>query len=165
MTISALLLAAFLASGQPISLDARDMDLSDFFRLMASVGNLNVVLHPAVQGKVNLSVKDVPWEQVLDIVLKNNNLAKEVEGNIMRIVPVAVLEAEQRQKVALQQTCLNALPLSTHIYVLNYARADSVAPIISKMLSPRGSVMVYPAMNAVIVTDVERPEQCTASSK
>jgi type IV pilus assembly protein PilQ len=158
--MTALILAAFLAFAQLISLDARDMDMSDFFRLMANIGNINVVLDPAVQGKVNLMVKDVPWEQVLDVVLKSHGLIKEVEGNIIRIAPATTHEAQERQKTATQQACLNALPLQTHAYVLNYARAENVAPIISKMLSPRGSVVAYPARNAVIVTDVEHPEQC-----
>ena len=57
------------------------MDLSDFFRLMANMANMNVVLHPAVQGKVNLMVKEGAWEEVLDLVLKNHGLGKEIEGN------------------------------------------------------------------------------------
>jgi type IV pilus assembly protein PilQ len=154
------ILAVFLASVQLISIDARDMDVSDFFRLIANVGNINVVLHPGVQGKVNLAVKDVPWDQVLDIVLKTHGLAKEVEGNIMRIVPAAVLQAEEQQKTANVNACLNALPLQTHVYILSYAKAEEVAPIISKMLSPRGTAAAYPARNAVIVKDIERPEQC-----
>ena len=155
--------AALLTSAQLMSLDAREMDMGDFFRLMANVGNTNVVLHPAVQGKVNLTVKDIPWEQLLDIVLKNYGLAKEVEGNIIRIVPVGILQAEEKQKSAAAETCLNALPLQTHIYVLSYARAENVAPIIAKMLSSRGTVVAYTPSNAVIVTDIEHPERCSAT--
>lgn len=163
--MTSLIFALLFASSQVISLDVREMDLSDFFRLIAEVGNINVVLHPAVQGKVNLTVKDVPWEQVLDVVLKNHGLAKEFQGNVMRIVPSAIVEAEQKQKAATEQACLNALPLQTHVYVLNYARAENVAPIISKTLSPRGSAIAYAPRNALIVTDVERPEQCSAAPK
>ena len=128
---------------------------------MASAANLNVVLHPAVQGKVNLMVREARWEQVLDMVLKSHGLAKEVEGNIMRIFPLANLEAEARQKAAAEQACLNALPLQTHTYFLNYAKAENIAPIISRMLSPRGSVVAYPARNAVIVRDIRNTEQCS----
>src|SRR5262245_42488597 len=129
MAIPALIFAAFLASAQAstqlITLDARDMDLGDFFRFMGSAANMNVVLHPAVQGKVNLMVREARWEQVLDMVLKSYGLAKEVEGNIMRIVPLAVLEAEAKQKAAAEQACLNALPLQTQTYFLNYAKAEN----------------------------------------
>ena len=158
MAIPTLIFTAFLASTQLVTLDARNMDLGDFFRFMGSAANLNVVLHPAVQGKVNLMVREARWELILDMVLKSHGLTKEVEGNIMRIVPIAVLEAEAKQKAAAEQACLNALPLQTHTYFLNYARAESVAPIISTMLSPRGSVVAYPARNAIIVRDVQSAE-------
>jgi type IV pilus assembly protein PilQ len=137
------------------------MDLGDFLRFMGNAANMNLVLHPAVQGKVNLMVKEARWEEVLDVVLKTHGLAKEVEGKIMRIAPVAIFEAEQRQKAATAGACLNALPLQTHVYFLNYARAENVAVLLSKMLSPRGSVVAYPSRNAVIVTDVEHPEECS----
>ena len=158
MPIPTLILTAFLASAQLVTLDARDMDLGDFFRFMGSAANMNVVLHPAVRGKVNLMVSEARWEQVLDMVLTSYGLAKEVEGNIMRIVPIAVLEAEAKQKAAAGQACLNALPLQTHAYFLNYAKAENIAPIISTMLSPRGSVVAFPGRNAVIVRDVNTAE-------
>jgi type IV pilus assembly protein PilQ len=126
---------------------------------MANMANMNVVLHPAVQGKVNLMVKDAPWEQMLDLVMKNHGLGKEVEGNNMRIAPAATFEAERKQRAATEDAGLNALPLQTHIYVLNYAKAEDIALVISKMLSPRGSVIAYPPRNAVIVRDVVRPSE------
>src|SRR2546422_1916452 len=161
MAISTLILTAFVAQAQLITLDARDMDLGDFLRFMGNVADVNVVIHPAVQGKVNLMVKEARWEQVLDMVLKTHGLGKEVEGNIIRIFPLANLEAEARQKAAAEQACLNALPLQTHTYFLNYAKAENIAPVISRMLSPRGSVVAYPARNALIVRDVQNAEQCS----
>src|SRR2546422_10101424 len=89
MAISTFILTAFVAQTQLITLDARDMDLGDFLRFMGNVAELNVVLHPAVRGKVNLMVKEARWDQVLDMVLKTHGLAKEIEGNIMRIAPIA----------------------------------------------------------------------------
>ena len=159
MTISSLVLAAFLGSAQLVSLDTTEMGLSDFFRLMGNAANMNVVLHPAVEGKVNLMVKDAPWELVLDLVLRNHGLGKEVEGNTLRIAPLATFEAEFKQRVVTEEARLNALPLQTHIYVLNYAKAEDLAVVISKMLSPRGSVIAYPRRNAVIVRDVVRPPE------
>ena len=155
----ALILAAFLSSAQLVSLDAKEMDLSDFFRFMGQLANINVVLHPDVQGKVNLMVKDAPWKQVLDLVLKNHGFGEEIEGNVMRIAPLAVFEAEYKQRAATEEARSNALPLQTRIYVLNYANAQDVALVISKMISPRGSVIAYPARNAVIVRDVVRPPE------
>jgi type IV pilus assembly protein PilQ len=157
MTISTLIFSVFLASAQLISVNARDMELSDFFRLMADMLNTNIVLHPAVQGKVNVTVTDAPLEQVLDVVLKNHGLEKETAGNIIRIVPAVVIEAEQKQRASSEAARLNNLPLRTQIYFLKYAKADEVAWVIAPMLSPRGSVIAYRPKNAIIVTDVVRP--------
>jgi type II secretory pathway component GspD/PulD (secretin) len=148
MTISTLILAAFLASGQLITMDTRDMDLSDFFRFIGKITDINVVLHPAIQGKVNLMVNNAPWEQVLDSVLKNYGLEKEIDGNVMRIAPAGTFE-----------TSLETLPLHTQVYFLKYARAEDVALVVSKLLSPRGSVVAYTPRNALIVTDVVRSAQ------
>jgi len=160
MTISTLTLAAFLAA-QLVSVDARDMDLTDFLRFMAEAANVNIVIHPAVQGKVNLTVKDAQWEQLLDLVMKNHGLGKEVQGNVMRIAPIAAFEAEYKQRAATEQARLNALPLHTQIFLLNYSKADDVALVVSRMLSPRGSVITYRPGNALIVTDVILPPELT----
>jgi type IV pilus assembly protein PilQ len=157
MAISTLLLAAFLSSAQLVSIDEKDMALSDFFRLIGKVANVNVVLHPAVQGKVNLTVQEAPWEQLLDVVLKNHSLAKEPQGNILRIVPAAMLEAEERQSAAMEQARSDALPLQTRIVFLNYAQAEDMALVVSTFLSPRGSVVVYRPQNALIIRDVAPP--------
>jgi type IV pilus assembly protein PilQ len=161
MTISTLTFAAFLASAQLVSIDARDIDLSDFFRFMADAAKVNIVIHPAVQGKVNLTVRDAPWEQLLGLVMKNYGLGKEVEGNVMRIAPIAAFEAEYKQRAATEQARLNALPLQTQIYFLNYAKADDVALVVSRMLSSRGSVITYRPRNALIVRDVVIPPELT----
>ena len=118
MTIPTLILATFL-SAQVVSLDATEMELSEFFRFVAKAANMNVVLHPAVQGKVNLMVKDVPWEQLLDLVsLKNHGFGKEIRGNTIRIAPEGTL------------------PLQTYVYYLKYTKAEVFAPIIATMVSP-----------------------------
>jgi type IV pilus assembly protein PilQ len=161
MTISTLTFAAFLASAQLVSIDARDIDLSDFFRFMADAAKVNIVIHPAVQGKVNLTVRDAPWEQLLGLVMKNYGLGKEVEGNVMRIAPIAAFEAEYKQRAATEQARLDALPLHTQIYFLNYAKADDVALVLSRMLSTRGSVIAYRPRNALIVRDVILPPELT----
>lgn len=160
-TILNLFFAGFLGSVQLVSLDTKDMELSDFFRLMANIANLDVVLHPTVAGRVNLMIKDAPWETVLDFVLKNHDLGKEMNGSVMRIVPLSALEGEFRQSGAAEEARLQSLPLGTRIHFLNYARAEDLAPIIARMLSPRGSVIAYPSRNAVIIRDViPPPELC-----
>jgi type IV pilus assembly protein PilQ len=154
MMIPTLIFAALLLAAQSVSLDVKDMELTDFFRLIADAGSVNIVVHPAVQGKISLTVKDVPWDQLLDVVTKNYGLEKEVAGSVVRIVPVKAFEAEYRQIAAVEEARLNALPLQTRIYVLSYARAEDIAAIVSRLLSPRGSVVVYRPLNALIVRDI-----------
>jgi type IV pilus assembly protein PilQ len=153
MTIATLILTTLLA--QTVTLDVRGMDINAFFRQIANLANMNIVLHPSVQGTVNLMVKDAPWEEVLDSVMKNYGLGKEVEGNTMRIAPLAVLEAQRKQATAAEEARVNALPLRTQVYFLKYASAEDIGYIMSNMVSPRGSVIVYTPANAVIVRDVE----------
>jgi type IV pilus assembly protein PilQ len=157
MAFSALALAVLIASAQVVSLDVRDMDLSDFLRFMANTANLNLVLHPAVQGKVNVMVKDAPWEEVLDVVLRNYGLGRAIEGKTLRIAPVATPSLQEKQGVT------PALPgqaaPQSRVFFLKYARAEDIAVVISRLVSPQGSVVAYPPLNAVIVTDVAPPKQ------
>jgi type IV pilus assembly protein PilQ len=157
MTVVELILATLLmAAPQDVSLDLRDADLRDFFRLMAETSNINIVLHPAVQGRITLSVKNAPRDVLMDVVLKNYGLATEINGNVIRVVPLSVLENEYRQRLAIEQARLASLPLETRTIILNYAKAADVARIMSQFLSPRGSIAVDPRRNALIIRDIAR---------
>ena len=72
-------------NGSRISLDLKDADLKDVFRLMARISGLNVVVAPEVQGRLTMTLRDVPWDQALDIICKNFDLAYEVEGTLASI--------------------------------------------------------------------------------
>ncbi len=81
-------------TGEPISVNLKDVDLKDFFRLIHEISGLNVVLDPNVKGTLTIVLDDVPWDQALDIVLKNNDLARQLEGNVLRIATVDTLRKE-----------------------------------------------------------------------
>ena len=91
-------------TGEPISVNLKDVDLKDFFRLIHEISGLNVVLDPNVHGTLTVVLDDVPWDQALDIVLKNNDLARELEGNVLRIATVETLKHEADARRA--QICL-----------------------------------------------------------
>ena len=86
-------------TGEPISVNLKDVDLKDFFRLIHEISGLNVVLDPMVHGNLTIVLDDVPWDQALDIVLKNNDLSRQLDGNVLRIATVDTLrkEAENRR--------------------------------------------------------------------
>jgi len=138
-----------------ISVDFKDVDVVDVVRLLADVGNFQVVVGPGVACKLTLKVHEVPWDQTLDIALRVCGLASESENGIVRIAPVARLTAENeaRRKLAEEQK-LNR-PLRTVHYTLSYARAAEVAPLIKKFLSPRGDVVFDARTNTLIITDVD----------
>ena len=89
-------------TGEPISVNLKDVDLKDFFRLVHEISGLNIVLDPNVHGTLTLVLDDVPWDQALDIVLENNGLDRVLEGNVLRIATIDTLRKEadaQRQKI------------------------------------------------------------------
>jgi type II secretory pathway component HofQ len=156
MTIVTLFLTAAVLLQQPVSLDVRDAELRDFFAMMGNLGNLNVIVHPAVEGRVSLNVHDVPWGVLLDAVLKNHSLGREIQDNALRIAPLSAMEADYRQRAAVEEARLKAMPLKTRTIVLRYRKAEDVAVIAAQSLSPRGSLAVDRQRNAIIVRDVVR---------
>ena len=141
-------------TGEPISVNLKDVDLKDFFRLVHEISSLNIVLDPNVKGSLTLVLDDVPWDQALDIVLQNNGLDRRLEGNVLRIATRDTFtnEAEARRKQAEAMALAVDKVQVTHF--LSYAHATDVMPIVKKFLSARGDVMADPRTNALIITDI-----------
>ena len=87
-------------TGEPISVNLKDVDLKDFFRLIHEISGLNIVLDPSVKGTLTLVLDDVPWDQALDVVLHNNGLGRELEGNILRIAALDTFRKEAEEQRA-----------------------------------------------------------------
>jgi type IV pilus secretin PilQ/predicted competence protein len=118
-------------TGKLISLDLRGVDIRDFFRLIHQVSGLNIVVDSDVTGQVTLVLDDVPWDQALDLVLRNNGLGEVLEGNVLRIARVQTLAAEADQTQQLRQAKLQAEPLITVVRTLHYASAEDQQPKLS----------------------------------
>ena len=141
-------------TGEPISVNLRDVDLRDFFRLIHEVSGLNIVLDPVVSGRLTIVLEDVPWDQALDIVLRNNQLDKQLEGNVLRIARRATLRAEEEERLALEQAKQAAAERVTVLRPLNYARAAQMVQLLSKFRSPRGEMIADDRTNTLIITDI-----------
>jgi type IV pilus assembly protein PilQ len=141
-------------TGEPISVNLKDVDLKDFFRLVHEISGLNVVLDPNVHGTLTIVLDDVPWDQALDIVLKNNDLARELEGNVLRIATVDTLKKEADARRAQQESEALAVDKVTVTRFLSYAHSKDVVPTIKKFLSQRGDVISDDRTNAVIISDI-----------
>jgi len=125
-------------------------------RTFSEISGLNIVIDPKVQGTVDVALRDVPWDQALDIILRGNGLSYSVDGTIVRIAPVAVLadEEAQRRKLAEEQALAGNLRVLTK--TLSYAKADEeLQGILTKTtLSPRGIVQIDKRTNTLIITDL-----------
>jgi type IV pilus assembly protein PilQ len=141
-------------TGEPISVNLKDVDLKDFFRLIHEISGLNVVLDPNVKGTLTIVLDDVPWDQALDIVLKNNDLARQLDGNILRIATVETLRHEADQRRAQHEAEALAVDKVTFTRFLSYAHAKDLVTTCKKFISQRGDVIADERTNAIIVTDV-----------
>src|SRR5215469_163636 len=141
-------------TGEPISVNLKDVDLKDFFRLVHEISGLNVVLDPNVHGTLTIVLDDVPWDQALDIVLKNNDLARELEGNVLRIATVDTLKKEADARRAQKESEALAVEKVTVTRFLSYAHSKDVVPTIKKFLSQRGDIISDDRTNAVIISDI-----------
>jgi type IV pilus assembly protein PilQ len=143
-------------TGEPISVNLKDVDLKDFFRLIHEISGLNVVLDPNVHGSLTVVLDDVPWDQALDIVLKNNDLARELEGNVLRIATVETLKKEaegRRGQVEAEALAVEKVSITRF---LSYAHAKDVMVTVKKFLSQRGDVVADERTNAIIVNDIPK---------
>jgi type IV pilus assembly protein PilQ len=143
-------------TGEPISVNLKDVDLKDFFRLIHEISGLNVVLDPNVHGTLTVVLDDVPWDQALDIVLKNNELARELEGNVLRIATVDTLKKEADGRRAQIESEALAVEKVSVTRFLSYAKAKDVIITVKKFLSQRGDVVADDRTNAVIVNDIPK---------
>ncbi len=149
-------------TGHPVSLDFQGADLRAVLRTFSEISGLNVVIDPSINGTVDVSLRDVPWDQALDIILKSNKLGYFVDGTIVRIAPLAVLADEevQRRKLADEQALAGELRVLTR--PLSYAKGGDLVGILTRSaLSSRGEVQVDPRTNTVIIRDL--PARLTAA--
>jgi len=141
-------------TGEPISVNLKDVDLKDFFRLIHEISGLNVVLDPAVKGTLTIVLDEVPWDQALDIVMQNNSLDKQLNGNVLRIATRATMKNEAESQRDLEKAQAEATPPVTTTRVLSYAKASVMAATLKKFLSSRGDILFDDRSNQIIIRDI-----------
>src|SRR5205823_8737287 len=132
----------------------KDVDLKDFFRLIHEISGLNVVLDPDVKGNLTIVLDDVPWDQALDIVLKNNNLSRQLDANVLRIATMDTLRKEAEGRRAEQEAEALAVEKVTVTRFLSYAHSKDVVQTLKKFVSQRGDVVSDDRTNAIIISDI-----------
>jgi type IV pilus assembly protein PilQ len=141
-------------TGEPISVNLKDVDLRDFFRLIHEISGLNVVLDPAVKGSLTIVLDEVPWDQALDIVLQNNGLDKQLSGNVLRIATHETLTKEAESVRLLEKAQSDAVPPVTVTRVLSYSKASSLTTTLKQFLSSRGTILADERSNQLIIRDI-----------
>lgn len=122
-----------------ISVEFKDADIHDVFRVLALKGNVSIVSDPEVKGLVTVQITDIPWERALDVICRTYSYAYERDGNIIR---VTTLDKQGQEN------------LVTDVFPLNYAKAANVAAAIAEMRSDRGKIKADDRANLIIVTDI-----------
>jgi type IV pilus assembly protein PilQ len=142
-------------TGNPVSLDFQGADLRAVLRTFSEISGLNLVIDPTIQGTVDVALRDVPWDQALDIILRANKLGYVVDGTIVRIAPLTVLaeEESQRRKLSDEQALAGELRVLTRS--LSYARAEDLRQLLTQtVLSQRGSIQFDQRTNTLIINDL-----------
>ena len=169
-------------TGNKISLDFQDIEVRRVLQLLADFTSINMVAADTVQGNITLRLKDVPWDQALDIVLKTKNLDKRRNGNVIWIAPVSeLIKAEEEEAKAIAQS-VKLAPLQTEYIQLSYAKAADIEKLITQgknsgsgnsssgsnnnadplgdsvgsLLSPRGTVSTDPRTKTLIINDTSQ---------
>ncbi len=141
-------------TGRRISMDFKDADIHNVLRMISEVAKLNIITSDDVSGKVTITLRNVPWDQALDIILKTKHLGKVRHGNIIRIAKQDDLIKEQKDAAEIQEKMKPLEPLRVRIISINYAQAGDIEKQVKGVLSDRGEVTVDSRTNVLIIKDV-----------
>ncbi len=139
-------------SGEPITVDVVDVPIVDFFRWMGDNIGLNIVVDPSVSGTISMKVNCVPWDQVFDLALKNNRLAKLIEGEVIRIGTMDSFKDEEKARQELKR----ARYITTKTIRANYATVKDLASskILNPILSQSGEINFDERTNTIVIRDI-----------
>jgi len=143
--------------GERLSLNFQNVDVRALLQVIADFTNLNIVTSDSVTGNVTLRLKDVPWDQALDIVLQAKGLDMRKSGNVVLIAPREELAAKERLELEARQQIADIEPVRTEIFQLNYQKAENLAKLLSDprqpVLSKRGSAVFDARTNKLFIQD------------
>ncbi len=151
-------------SGHLISMDFKEGDLIDMFRLMSEVSSLNIIVNPGITGKVSLTVKEVPWDQALSLVLKTQGLGCTIDGNVVRIARLSDLKKEEQDLRDLKKERELSGEQTSWQGRLSYLDTDQVKSVVEKtVLSDRGTFTAIGTSPVFIIRDL--PERVDAAKR
>ncbi len=141
--------------GRRISLDFQQADISNVLRLIAEVSGFNIVVGEGVKNKVTMKLANVPWDQALDMLLKMNALGMIRQGNIVWVDTLQNIAKQQDEEARAKDSKAKAEPIVTRVFYIRNLNATEVQTSLRQNLSPRGTMTVSAASNALIISDTE----------
>ena len=143
--------------GDRLSLNFQNVDVRALLQVIADFTNLNIVTSDSVAGSLTLRLKDVPWDQALDIILQSKGLDMRKNGNVVLVAPREELATKEKLELEARQQIAEVEPLRTEIFQLNYQKAENAAKLLTdgkqSVLSKRGSAMSDARTNKLFVQD------------
>lgn len=152
--------------GEKLSLNFQNIEVRAVLQLLADFTGMNLVTSDTVQGNLTLRLKNVPWDQALDIILKTKGLAMRQNGNVMLVAPAAEISAREKQELESQRQLVELEPLYSELIEINFAKASELASILESdtsdsdggvgvtgFISERGSVTVDERTNSLLLRD------------
>jgi type IV pilus secretin PilQ/predicted competence protein len=145
-------------TGQKISLDFKDADIKNVFRLLAEVSGLNLVVTADVNRRVTLRLVEVPWDQAMDLIISTNGLDKEQIGNVVRISTASTFKSERSDLLAAKKAREDFEPMQTVYFNLNYAKAKTLESNVKSLMSRRtdAALVVDERSNTIMVRDIQK---------
>src|SRR5206468_12866362 len=143
--------------GEKLSLNFQNIDVRAVLQVIADFTGLNIITSDTVSGNLTLRLKDVPWDQALDIIMQAKGLSKRKNGNVVLIAPTDELAAKEKLALEAQAAVSDLEPVRTESYTLSYAKAADVQSLLTskdqRILSKRGAASVDERTNTVFVQD------------
>jgi len=144
-------------TGERLSLNFQDIEVRSVLQLLADFTGLNLVTSDTVSGRITLRLKNVPWDQALDIILKSKGLSKRQTDNVIMVAPTEEIAAREQLELESRQKIEELAPLRSEFIQVNYAKAEDLAGLLkseeNRLLSERGNVTVDVRTNTLLVQD------------
>jgi type IV pilus assembly protein PilQ len=144
------------SKNKKITIDVQNADIKTVLESFAEFAGVNIIAGPEVQGEVTAHIKNVPWRQALDILLKSHGYGSEEQYGVIRVSTIDQLTKEELERQAADRKKDDLLPLVTRIIPLAFAKAEEMKKALDKIVSQRGNIQVEEGSNALVVTDIEK---------
>lgn len=145
-----------MVKNKNITIDVQDADIQTVLHSLSEFSEMNIIAGPEVEGEVTAHLKDVPWQQAMDIILKAHGFGYREEYGMIRVSTVEKLTKEELELQAAERQKDELLPLETRIIEISFANAAEMRDALKEILSQRGSMEVESGANALIVTDISK---------